>query len=117
MNTETISRILPRILPHVEKPGRYTGGELNQSVKDWDSTPIRVALLFPDIYDIGMSNLGLSVLYEIIHARPDALAERVFLPWGDMEAAMRQEGIPLFSLESRHPMGPYHQSGGKPHYH
>jgi radical SAM family uncharacterized protein len=107
MNPETISRILPRILPHVEKPGRYTGGELNQSIKDWDSTPIRIALLFPDIYDIGMSNLGLSVLYEIINARPDALAERVFLPWSDMEAAMRQEGIPLFSLESRHPVADF----------
>jgi radical SAM family uncharacterized protein len=103
MNAETISRILPRILPHVERPGRYTGGELNQSVKDWDSTPVRVALLFPDIYDIGMSNLGLAVLYEIINARPDALAERVFLPWSDMESAMRREEIPLFSLESRRP--------------
>ncbi|MGB7540245.1 MAG: TIGR03960 family B12-binding radical SAM protein [Anaerolineales bacterium] len=98
---------MPRILPHVEKPGRYTGGELNQSVKDWDSTPVRVALLFPDIYDIGMSNLGLAVLYEIINARPDALAERVYLPWGDMEAAMRQEGIPLFSLESRRPVAAF----------
>jgi radical SAM family uncharacterized protein len=107
MNTETISRILPRILPHVERPGRYTGGELNQSIKDWDSTPVRVALLFPDIYDIGMSNLGLAVLYEIINARPDALAERVFLPWSDMETAMRREGLPLFSLETRRPVGDF----------
>jgi radical SAM family uncharacterized protein len=103
LNPETISRILPRILPQVEKPGRYAGGELNQSVKDWDSTPVRIALLFPDIYDIGMSNLGLAVLYEIINARPDALAERIYLPWEDMEAAMRREGIPLYSLESRRP--------------
>jgi radical SAM family uncharacterized protein len=107
MNAETISRILPRILPHVEKPGRYTGGELNQVVKDWNATPVRIALLFPDIYDIGMSNLGLSVLYEIVNARPDALAERVYLPWSDMEAAMRHEGIPLFSLESRRPMAEF----------
>ena len=103
MNAETLSRILPRILPNVEKPGRYTGGELNQTVKDWDATPLRIGLLFPDIYDIGMSNLGLAVLYEIINARPDALAERIYLPWGDMEAVMRREGIPLFSLESRRP--------------
>lgn len=103
MNAETISRTLPRILPHVEKPGRYTGGELNQSVKDWDATPVRIALLFPDIYDIGMSNLGLTVLYEIVNNRPDALAERIFLPWSDMEAAMRREGIPLYSLENRRP--------------
>jgi radical SAM superfamily enzyme YgiQ (UPF0313 family) len=66
-----------------------------------------VALLFPDIYDIGMSNLGLAVLYEIINARPDALAERVFLPWSDMEAAMRREGMPLFSLESRRPVADF----------
>jgi radical SAM family uncharacterized protein len=107
VNAETISRILPRILPRVEKPGRYTGGELNQSIKDWDSTPVRIALLFPDIYDIGMSNLGLSVLYEIINAQPDALAERVYLPWEDMETAMRREGIPLYSLESRHPVSDF----------
>ncbi|HEY5118325.1 MAG TPA: B12-binding domain-containing radical SAM protein, partial [Anaerolineales bacterium] len=107
MNSETISRILPRILPHVEKPSRYTGGELNQSIKDWDSTPVRIALLFPDIYDIGMSNLGLAVLYEIINARPDALAERVYLPWSDMETVMMREGIPLYSLESRRPVADF----------
>jgi radical SAM family uncharacterized protein len=107
VNASEISRILPRILPHVEKPGRYAGGELNRSIKDWDATPVRIALLFPDIYDIGMSNLGLAVLYEIVNARPDALAERVYLPWGDMEAAMRREGIPLFSLESRRPVADF----------
>ena len=111
MDAETISRILPRILPRVEKPGRYTGGELNQTVKDWNSTPVRIALLFPDIYDIGMSNLGLSVLYEIVNARPDALAERAYLPWGDMEAAMRREGMPLYSLESRRPLAEFDMVG------
>jgi len=107
VNSDTISRILPRILPQVEKPSRYTGGELNQSIKDWDSTPVRIALLFPDIYDIGMSNLGLAVLYEIINARPEALAERVYLPWSDMETAMKREGIPLYSLESRRPVADF----------
>ncbi|MBN1440063.1 MAG: TIGR03960 family B12-binding radical SAM protein [Anaerolineales bacterium] len=107
MDSATISRILPRILPRVEKPGRYTGGELNQVVKDWNAVPVRIALLFPDIYDIGMSNLGLAVLYEILNARPDALAERAFLPWQDMEAAMRREGIPLFALESRRPLAEF----------
>jgi radical SAM family uncharacterized protein len=111
LNPETISRILARVLPQVEKPGRYTGGELNQSVKDWDSTPVRIALLFPDIYDIGMSNLGLTVLYEIVNARPDALAERVYLPWSDMEAVMAREGIPLYSLESRRPVADFDMVG------
>jgi radical SAM family uncharacterized protein len=111
VNAAEISRLLPRILPHVEKPGRYTGGELNQTVKDWDAVPVRIALLFPDIYDIGMSNLGLAVLYEIVNARPDALAERVYLPWPDMEAAMRREGIPLYSLESRRPVAAFDMVG------
>ena len=102
MNPETISSLLPGILPRVQKPGRYTGGELNQSMKDWASTPVHIALVFPDIYDIGMSNLGLGILYEILNARPDTLAERIYLPWDDMEAEMARAGIPLYSLETRH---------------
>ena len=97
-----ITNRLERILPTVQKPGRYTGGELNQVVKDWDAVSTRLALIFPDIYDIGMSNLGLAALYELVNQRPDALAERAFLPWIDMEAAMRRTGIPLYSLESHH---------------
>ena len=95
---------LERILPTVQKPARYTGGELNAVVKNWDLIGTRVALMFPDIYDIGMSNLGLAILYESINQRPDALAERAYNPWIDMEAAMRRAGIPLYSLESKHPL-------------
>ncbi|OGO11635.1 MAG: B12-binding domain-containing radical SAM protein [Chloroflexi bacterium RBG_16_47_49] len=95
---------LERILPTVQKPARYTGGELNQVVKHWDSIETHVALVFPDIYDIGMSNLGLTILYELINQRSDALAERVFSPWIDMEAAMRGASIPLYSLESKQPL-------------
>jgi radical SAM family uncharacterized protein len=95
---------LNRILPTVEKPGRYTGGEWNSAVKDWDEIPIRVALAFPDVYDLGMSNLGLFVLYDIVNQRPDMLAERVYLPWPDMDAAMRRVGLPLYSLESKRPV-------------
>jgi len=95
---------LARILPTVQKPARYIGGELNQVVKNWDSIETRVALVFPDIYDIGMSNLGLAILYELINDRPDALAERVYVPWNDMETAMRSAGIPSFSLESKQPL-------------
>ncbi|MCI0521477.1 MAG: TIGR03960 family B12-binding radical SAM protein, partial [Chloroflexi bacterium] len=89
-----------RILPRVQKPGRYTGGELNQVVKDWDAVQTHVALIFPDIYDIGMSNLGLAILYEQINARADALAERAYAPWIDMEAELRAAALPLYSLES-----------------
>lgn len=101
MNHEVIGDRLERILPLVQKPGRYVGGELNQVVKDWEHTPLKVALVFPDIYDIGMSNLGLAILYDQINQRPDALAERAFSPWVDMERELRQAGLPLYSLESK----------------
>lgn len=102
--TSQIQSKLERILPTVRKPGRYTGGELNQVVKDWESVDTRVALVFPDIYDLGMSNLGLAILYEIINRRLDALAERVYSPWTDMEAALKGAEIPLYSLETMHPV-------------
>jgi radical SAM family uncharacterized protein len=98
---------LERILPTVQKPGRYTGGELNQVIKLWDSIETHVALVFPDIYDIGMSNLGLAILYEIINQRSDALAERAFNPWIDMEAALRKAEIPLYSLETKQPLSAF----------
>ena len=98
---------LERILPGVQKPGRYTGGELNQVVKDWHSVQTTTALVFPDIYDLGMSNLGLAILYDLINQRSDALAERAFSPWPDMEAALRQAGLPLYSLETRHPLAEF----------
>jgi len=101
---EQIERLLDRILPSVEKPGRYVGGEYNSIVKDWSHIPFRAALAFPDVYDLGMSNLGLMLLYDIYNQQPDMLAERVYSPWTDMEAAMREHKMPLFSLESKHPI-------------
>ena len=98
---------LDSILPRVSKPARYTGGEWNAVVKDWNDTPLRIVLAFPDIYEIGMSNLGLAILYDILNRQPDVLCERVFTPWTDMEEAMRAEGFPLFSLETRHPLGEF----------
>ena len=103
---EVTSR-LERILPSVQKPGRYTGGELNQVVKDWDSVRTRVALVFPDLYDLGMSNLGMTILYDQLNRREDTLAERAFCPWSDMEVAMRKAGLPLYSLESKHPLSDF----------
>lgn len=101
------SKLLERILPTVQKPGRYVGGELNQVVKDWESIGTKVALAFPDIYDIGLPNLGLAILYDILNQREDVLAERTYLPWLDMEAAMRANSIPLYSLETRHPISEF----------
>jgi len=98
---------LERILLSVQKPGRYVGGELNSIVKDWNQIPTRVALSFPDIYDIGLPNLGLAILYDTINSRVDALAERTYLPWIDMESAMRNADIPLYSLESKQPINKF----------
>ena len=92
------------ILHKVTKPARYTGGEWNSVVKDWDKTPIKIALAYPDLYEIGMSNMALPILYDLLNSQPDVLAERVYAPWVDMEAVMRSESIPLFSLESKHPL-------------
>lgn len=104
MEQTEIATTLERILPRVTKPGRYTGGEYNQVVKEWAATDYKVALAFPDIYDIGMSNLGLMILYDIINKHRSLLAERVYAPWDDMETLMRQRGLPLFSLETKHPI-------------
>ena len=92
------------ILQSVLKPARYTGGEWNAVHKDWSSVHCRIALALPDVYEVGMSNLGLAILYEILNRRADIAAERVYAPWIDMEEKMRARGIPLFSLESRRPI-------------
>lgn len=98
---EEIELALERILLRVQKPGRYVGGEFNTVRKSWDQTSIRTVLVFPDIYDIGISNTGLKILYDQINQRSDALAERAYAPWTDMEALMREAGLPLYSLESK----------------
>ena len=98
---------LDGIIRQVLKPARYTGGEWNSIIKDWKSTPLRIALCYPDAYEIGMSNLAIPILYEILNRQPDILAERVFAPGTDMEAALREQGIPLFSLESKRPLSEF----------
>ena len=95
---------LDTFLLSVQKPGRYVGGEYGQIKKEWGSTPIHFALVFPELYDIGVPNLGVTILYDIINSRKDALCERSYLPWLDMESQMRANSIPLYSLESMHPI-------------
>ena len=99
--------VLDKILYRVKRPARYTGGEWNSIAKDWDKTPIRIALIYPDLYEIGMSNMALPILYEMLNSQPDVLAERCFAPWPDMETLMREQGIPLYSLESRRPLAEF----------
>ena len=89
------------ILQKVKKPARYTGGEFNSVKKDWDSVSCRMVLALPDVYEVGMSNLGLAILYGILNRRSDTLCERVYAVWTDMEEEMRAKNIPLFSLESK----------------
>ena len=93
--------LIEKILYHVEKPGRYVGGEHNQIVKQWRDEMTKWCLIFPDIYDIGQTNLGLAMLYHALNQSEDILAERSFAPWVDMEAEMRRNAIPLFSLENK----------------
>jgi radical SAM family uncharacterized protein len=107
LSPEQIESKLDRILLKVQKPGRYVGGELNSVVKDWEKVSTKVAFVFPDIYDIGVSNVGLKILYDQVNQREDALAERAYAPWLDMEALMREHEIPLYTLESKRPLADF----------
>lgn len=92
------------VLMKIEKPARYIGGELNSVMKNKDEVKVRFAMCFPDIYEIGMSHLGLSILYGLFNEMPDVWCERVFSPWIDLDKIMREENIPLFALESQDPV-------------
>ena len=95
---------LERILPRVQKPARYVGGEYNAVKKDPARVDTRIAFCFPDTYEIGMSNLGMRILYGVMNNMEGVWCQRVFAPWGDMEEEMRRAGMPLFALESGQPI-------------
>lgn len=95
---------LERILPKVQKPARYTGGEYNQIIKNKDEVELRLAFCFPDTYEIGMSNLGMGILYSTMNELPYVWCERVYAPWGDMYEQMKQNRVPLYALESGDPI-------------
>ncbi|MDO4608553.1 MAG: TIGR03960 family B12-binding radical SAM protein [Clostridia bacterium] len=95
---------LEQLMLTVQKPGRYSGGEINQVVKDKAAVDVRFAFCFPDTYEIGMSHLGMKILYSLFNERDDIWCERVFAPWIDFEKVMRDNDIPLFALESRDPI-------------
>ncbi len=100
IDRETIRRLLTR----VQRPARYAGGELHAVTKDWEQIDATLALAYPDVYEIGMSNLGLQLLYDAVNQHRNYLAERVYTPWDDMASAMEDAGIPLYSLETYHPI-------------
>ena len=99
-----MTELIQRILPTVQKPARYTGGEFNEIKKDLADVRVRVAFCFPDTYEIGMSNVGMRILYGVMNNMDGVWCERVFAPWGDMEKAMRQHNLPLWALESQSPV-------------
>ena len=98
---------LERVLPRVQKPARYTGGEYNQIIKDKSKVDLRLAFCFPDTYEIGMSNLGMSILYHTMNSLDFVWCERAFAPWGDMYDEMKRAGIPLYALESGDPLSAF----------
>ncbi len=95
-----VKKEVEKLLKKVQKPARYTGGELNSVIKDKNSVKLRYAFCFPDNYEIGMSHLGMKILYSVVNERDDAWCERVFAPWDDMEALMRENNVKLYALES-----------------
>lgn len=99
-----MTELLQRILPAVQKPARYTGGEFNEIKKNLEDVRVRVAFCFPDTYEIGMSNVGMRILYGVMNEMDGVWCERVFAPWGDMEAEMRKHNLPLWALESQDPV-------------
>ena len=102
MNTDFEKQLL-----NIQKPGRYTGGELNSVIKDKNSVDVRFAFCFPDTYEIGMSHLGMKILYSQFNSRDDIWCERVFAPWIDAEEVMREHNVPLFALESHDPINEF----------
>jgi hypothetical protein len=103
----SVASVWPRLeglLPRVNKPIQYVGGELGGVVKEWDSAAVRWALMYPDAYEVGLPNQGVQILYEVLNEQPDVLAERTYAVWPDLEALMRAEGVPQFTVDA-HPPG------------
>ncbi|WP_440072392.1 TIGR03960 family B12-binding radical SAM protein [Streptosporangium sp. OZ121] len=104
MSVESLFPRLEALLPRVQKPIQYVGGELNSTVKDWDEATVRWALMYPDAYEVGLPNQGVQILYEILNELPETLAERTYAVWPDLEALMRSEGVPQFTVDAHRPV-------------
>src|SRR5690242_21471874 len=107
MSVESLFPRLEPLLPAVQKPIQYVGGELNSSVKDWDRAQVRWALMYPDAYEVGLPNQGVQILYELLNERPDALAERTYAVWPDLEALMREHGLSQCTVDGHRPVGAF----------
>jgi radical SAM family uncharacterized protein len=104
MSVQSVYPQLEPLLPLVRKPVQYVGGELNSVVKDWDAAAVRWALMYPDAYEVGVPNQGIQILYEVLNERDDALAERTYSVWSDLEGLMREHGVPQFTVDGHRPV-------------
>jgi radical SAM family uncharacterized protein len=107
VSVESLFPRLEPLLPQVSKPIQYVGGELNARSKEWDSVPVHWALMYPDAYEVGLPNQGVQILYEVLNERPDALAERTYAVWPDLEALMREHGIGQFTVDNHRPVAAF----------
>jgi radical SAM family uncharacterized protein len=107
MSVESVFPELEPLLPRVSKPVQYVGGELNSTVKDWDATSVRWALMYPDAYEVGLPNQGVMILYEVLNELDDVLAERTYAVWPDLEKLMREHGVPQFTVDAHRPLGAF----------
>ncbi|ALE72711.1 Fe-S oxidoreductase [Pseudonocardia sp. EC080610-09] len=107
MAPTSVFPVLESILPRVSKPVQYVGGEGNSQIKPWESATVRWALLYPDAYEVGLPNQGVQILYEVLNERTDALAERCYSVWPDLEELMRSTGVPAFTVDAHHPVGAF----------
>jgi radical SAM family uncharacterized protein len=107
MPVESVFPALEPLLAQVSKPIQYVGGELNSTVKEWDAVDVRWALMYPDAYEVGVPNQGTMILYEVINERADALAERTYSVWPDLEALMREHGVPQFTVDAHRPVSAF----------
>ncbi len=107
MTVESVFPQLEALLPHVQKPIQYVGGELNSVVKEWDDAEVRWALMYPDAYEVGVPNQGVQILYEILNEREGVLAERAYAVWPDLEKLMREHGVPHFTVDSHRPLAAF----------
>lgn len=105
------ARLFEEVLPFVNKPGRYVGNELNAIKKNWTETAVRIGLVFPELYELGMSYQGFQILYHILNHEADICAERIFSPDEDLESLLRKQKLPLFSLETKHPLAAFDMLG------
>ncbi|MGN6332812.1 MAG: TIGR03960 family B12-binding radical SAM protein, partial [Motilibacteraceae bacterium] len=107
MPVESVFPRLEALLPSVQKPIQYVGGELNSTIKDWDACDVRWALMYPDAYEVGLPNQGVMILYEVLNEREGVLAERTYSVWPDLEALMREHNVPQFTVDAHRPVGAF----------